>query len=61
MALYCEREQDRRTLLRLPGGGPVDYRRLVGTGKGAKVITKWVMGSGRLGQFALARRLLYAS
>jgi hypothetical protein len=26
-----------------------------------KVITKWIMGSGRLGQFALARRLLYTN
>jgi len=39
----------------------VDYWKLVGKGEGAKVITKWTMGSGRLRQFALARRLSYTN
>lgn len=59
IALFCIREADRRYSLRPAGGGPVDYRRLVGSNEGARVITEWMMRSGRLGQFALARRLLF--
>jgi hypothetical protein len=57
MALFCTRERERHQHLRT--NGRVDYRRLVGTNEGARKLTEWMIRSGRLGQFSLARRLLY--
>ena len=59
IALVCEQEINRRDRLRLASGRPVTYGRLTGTPKGAKVFSEWMIKSGRLGQFSLARQLLY--
>jgi hypothetical protein len=37
------------------------YTQMVGTNEGAKHFTRWMMYSGRLKQFALAKRLLFNS
>jgi len=37
------------------------YTQMIGTNKGAKHFVRWMMYSGRLGQFALAKRLLFDS
>ena len=58
MALYCTEEADRRQGLRV--NGRLDYGRLIGTASGAKRLTEWMIRSGRLGQFSLARNLLYS-
>jgi hypothetical protein len=57
MVLFCTKEAERHRHLRT--NGRVDYRRLIGTNEGAKKLTEWMMRSGRLGQFSLAKRLLY--
>ena len=59
MALFCEQEASRRNRLRPASGRPVTYGWLTGSPKGAKVFSKWMIKSGRLGQFSLARQLLY--
>jgi hypothetical protein len=59
IALICEQEANRRDRLRLANGRPVMYRRLTSSPKGAKVFSEWMIKSGRLGQFSLARQLLY--
>ena len=57
IALYCteeaERQQDLRTNRR------IDYQSLIGTARGARKLAEWIIRSGRLGQFSLARSLLY--
>jgi hypothetical protein len=58
VTLYCAQERERRHLLRI-GGAPVDYRQLIGSPQGASLFTRWLMCSGRLGQYSLARSLLY--
>ena len=58
MALYCIEETGRPKCLRT--GKQVDYRQLIGTNSGAKRLAEWLICSGRLGQFSLARRLLYS-
>ena len=57
MVLYCAKEAERHQYLRT--GGRRDYRRLVGTNEGARTLTEWMIRSGQLGQFSLARKLLY--
>jgi hypothetical protein len=59
MALFCVQEAYRRDRLRLASGRPVMYGQLTGSPKGAKVFSEWMIKSGRLGQFSLARQLLY--
>jgi hypothetical protein len=61
MALFCREESDRRHALRTGTGTSrqINYRNLTRTASGAKLLSEWVMRSGRLGQFALARSLLY--
>jgi len=59
MALYCTYEADRRRYLHV--GGNRTYTQMVGTNEGAKHFVRWMMYSGRLGQFALAKRLLFDS
>ena len=61
MALFCPQEATCRNQLKDPAGRAVPYALLTGTNIGAKTFTKWIMLSGRLGQFSLAKRLLYAS
>ena len=57
MALFYAKEAERHQYLRT--NGRVDYQRLMGTNGGARRLAEWMIRSGRLGQFSLARRLLY--
>jgi hypothetical protein len=57
MAAYCVEGAERRQSLRT--NGRVDYRGQVGTASGARKLAEWIIRSGRLGQFSLARILLY--
>lgn len=57
IALHCEKESIRREQLRQVAG--LNYDRLVGSCEGAKHFVRWLMLSRRLGQFSLARDLLY--
>ena len=57
MALYRIEEAGRQLGLRT--NGRVNYQQLIGTARGAKQLAKWLICSGRLGQFSLARSLLY--
>jgi hypothetical protein len=57
MVLYCTKEAERHQFLRTDGRR--HYRRLVGTNEGARKLTEWMIRSGRLGQFSLAKKLLY--
>jgi hypothetical protein len=41
-------------------GGQLDYQQLIGTNSRVKRLTEWRIHSGRLGQFSLARQLLYS-
>ena len=59
MALYCTYEADRRHYLH--AGQRRTYPQMIGTNKGAKLFVWWMMFSGRLGQFSLAKRLLFDS
>jgi hypothetical protein len=59
MALYCRYETDRRHYLHI--GKSQTYTQMVGTNEGAKHFVRWMMYSGRLRQFALAKRLLFDS
>jgi hypothetical protein len=58
MALFCTKEAGRRQGLRT--NGRVNYQQLIGTNGGAKKLAEWMICSGRLGQFSLAKRLLYS-
>jgi hypothetical protein len=59
--IHCTQESERREELRRVGGGSLDFRRLLDTPEGAGVANRWVVRSGRLHQFSLARALLYNS
>ena len=61
MALFCVREASRRHFLHDQRGRTQPWPTLVGTAEGAKSIVKWMMFSNCLGQFALAKRLLFDS
>ena len=56
---YCSMYSNRETLY-LSGTGQrqIDYRRLIGCPEGAKALVKWIIGTGRLGQYSIAQRLL---
>jgi hypothetical protein len=58
MVLFCIEEVERRQHLRV--GRRVNYRELIGTNSGARKLAEWIIRSGRLGQFSLAKRLLYS-
>jgi hypothetical protein len=58
VALFCTDETGRRQHLRIDGR--LDYQQLIGTNSGAKRLAEWMIRSGRLGQFSLARYLLYS-
>jgi len=60
MTQYCVIEGPRRSELRDRAGRVQAYPTLVGTKQGAKKFVRWMMVSGRLGQFSLARRLLFS-
>jgi hypothetical protein len=59
MALLCTYEADRRHYLHT--GKKRTYTQIIGTREGAKHFVQWMMCSGRLAQFSLAKRLLYDS
>ena len=59
MVLFCRLEADHKDVLQ-SANGQLDFQRLIGTREGAAKLAKWVMESGRLGQFTLARRLLFS-
>jgi hypothetical protein len=58
IALFCTDEIKRRQHLRV--SGRLDYQQLIGTNGGAKRLAEWMIRSGRLGQFSLAKHLLYS-
>ena len=58
MALFCTDKAERQQRLRMDGR--VNFQQLIGTNSGAKRLAEWMIRSGKLGQFALARRLLYS-
>jgi hypothetical protein len=58
MALFCTEEAGRRQGLRTDGS--INCQQLIGTNGGAKKLAEWMICSGRLGQFSLAKRLLYS-
>jgi retron-type reverse transcriptase len=57
LVLYCPRQRNRREGLLI--NGYMDYRQLIGTSKGAQALSKWLIQSGRLGQYSLAKQLLF--
>jgi hypothetical protein len=57
LVLYCPRQRNRREGLMI--NGHIDYRQLIGTSKGAQALSKWLIQSGRLGQYSLAKQLLF--
>jgi hypothetical protein len=61
MALFCTQETDRRSQLMDRNGRKWSYPQLIGANETAKAFVRWMMFSGRLGQFMLAKRLLYLS
>ena len=61
MVLSCIEEMDRRNQLTDPAGRKWSYPQLIGDREAVKSFTRWMMCSGRLGQFELAKRLLFYS
>jgi hypothetical protein len=59
MLIHCEKEQAQREELRRIGEGGLDFKKLLDTPEGAGVTSRWIVRSGRLSQFSLARSLLY--
>jgi hypothetical protein len=59
MALFCTQEIHRKQDLWDNIGRERAFSILTGTNKGAKHFVRWMMFSGRLGQFSLAKRLLF--
>jgi hypothetical protein len=57
--IYCAKEFQRKEELRSTRGGSLDFRKLLDTPDGAGVASRWIVRSGRLYQFPLARVLLY--
>jgi len=58
IAVFCTEEAERRQ--HVWTGWRIDYQQLIGTNSEAKRLAEWLIRSGRLGQFSLARRLLYS-
>lgn len=61
IVLYCIEEASRRGQLTDQAGRKWTYKQLIGHAQATKGFARWMMGTGRLGQFALAKRLLYDS
>jgi hypothetical protein len=59
MALFCLYKADRRHYLHT--GQRETYPQMIGTNEGAKHFVQWRMYSVRLGQFILAKHLLFDS
>jgi hypothetical protein len=60
LALFCKEEKQRQNQLRSTKGHRLLYHQLTGTIEGVQIFAKWLMQAGRIGQFKLAQRLLYA-
>jgi len=60
MVMYCKEEAD-RGLLTGPTGTKWSYPQLIGHSRAVKGFVRWMMYSGRLSQFELAKCLLYDS
>jgi len=56
---YKSQAQAEQLYIQRSAAGSLDYRRIVSTAKGLKAAAKMVMNTGLLGQFELARTLLY--
>jgi hypothetical protein len=61
IAMLCALETARRPLLFDECGRQQPWRALTGTPLQARKLTKWLIQSKRIGQFSLARKLLYHS
>lgn len=61
MALFCIEEASRRQGLTDQAGRKWSYPQLIGSWEAVRSFARWMMFSGRLGQFQLAKRLLYNS
>jgi len=61
MVLFCTHETNRKSQLTDRNGRNWSYPQLVGVNEAVKGFVRWMMFSGRLGQFTLAKRLLYPS
>jgi len=61
IALFCTKEADRRKELTDSKGRQLTYPQLVGANAAVKGFVRWMMFTGRLGQFSLAKRLLFHS
>jgi len=61
IVLYCVEEAGRRGQLTDQAGRKWTYEQLTGCAQATKSFARWMMGLGRLGQFALAKRLLCGS
>ena len=59
VVLYCSLEDHRRDELRSVDN-QLDYQQLTYTAEGARRLSRWLIFSGRLPQFSLARTLLYS-
>ena len=61
LLIHCQNEetQTHREELKKALGGRLDLRQLLDTPDGARAASRWVLHSGRLPQFSLARTLLY--
>jgi hypothetical protein len=58
MALFCAKEARGWQHLRVDRRP--DYWQPIGTNKGARKLAEWIIRLGKIGQFSLARRLLYS-
>ena len=59
MLRHCPLEEDSRQSLRTMCGGGIDVVRLLDTPEGAGVAARWIVQSGRLSQFQVAKALSY--
>ena len=56
---HCPLEESNRQSLRTMCGGGIDVVRLLNTPEGAGVAARWIVQSGRLNQFRVAKALSY--
>ena len=57
LVLFCSNYNLSRENLIIEGH--LNYRQLIGTSKGAQILASWLIKSGRLGQYSLAKQLLF--
>ena len=56
---HCPLEEGNRQSLRTICGGGIDVVRLLNTPEGAGAVARWIVQSGRLSQFRVAKALSY--